>query len=92
MHKPVDLITSNSLFETLKEVAKLPSLIQEIAPKDQISEAAARRLLCTISHEADLSLVLKALGSIGAPATLDELDRRLTAMRERDAEQARPSA
>lgn len=54
----------------------------EAQRKCAATESFARNLLCSISHNAALPVVLKALAAMGAPAAEDEIWARLESARE----------
>lgn len=72
------LIPESSM-PTMKNIFDVPELPEEIA----------RALLCRISHEAHLSLVLKALGSVGGPSGLEQVKDRLQSARDAIQREAR---
>lgn len=83
MSKPIGLITANVIHEAADQVARLPEPLAELArDAANLNSAIARELLCTISHDAALPVVLRALAAVDAPATLEEIAARMTAARE----------
>lgn len=91
MSKPVDLIIANRLHETAERLASVPQALLTVARPEQLSAELARALLCAVSHDAALPLVLKALAVAGAPSTLDEIAQRLQAARDQQRELSEPS-
>ena len=89
MSKPVCLIVTNRMHETAEEAEKLKAvpildgkLVEAELASDKFADGLARALLCRISHEAGLAVVLKALAAAGAPCTLDEIRAQFAAVRD----------
>lgn len=83
--KPVELIVTIRLHDLVDEIARAPKIVQDAIVgdnADDLMRQLARSMLCRVSHDAALPVVLKALAAVGAPATIDELTQRLAAARE----------
>lgn len=79
----------NGLLGSLYDAAKSRG-IETSAPPDligQFPKTAARMLLLTIAEDAPIDVVLKALGAVGAPSSLDLIAEGVQAAKE-----ARPLA
>jgi hypothetical protein len=95
-NKPVDLVVANKMHEAMGLIATAESLqrklaalsgtdrkIEAIIDHEQGREALARHLLCAISHECGIEIVLHALGSVKAPGTMADIAEGLQAVRDR---------
>ncbi len=80
--RPIELIVQNVLHDLAAETAKLPKAILEAASPGTLEEAIARGILCKISHDGRLDLVLKAIAAAGGPADAGELSARFKAVQE----------
>lgn len=83
MSKPVELIIANTVHDAAEQMARNKLLFDTVqADPGAVHEAIARKLLCSLSHDAALSMVLRALGAVGGPATLSDIGARLVAARD----------
>ena len=86
--KPVELVITNSLYESMGKVQEatsgLPALLQHRLLSELCSisaaETVARACLCDIAHNVAIKDVLRALAIVGGPSTLDEISQRMTAI------------
>lgn len=84
MSKPIDLIVANVMHDVCEKANFIEALVgakQKIKAPD-VTEATARRLLCQIAHDGHLSVVLEALKSCKAPATLDMIGEGIQAVKD----------
>lgn len=88
--KPIDLIVANTMHESVSAVAQLRTiegLISRLGGKTvddfNVHNEIARKLLCSISHEADMAKVFVALLAVGAPCTAEDIAEGLRAVKER---------
>ena len=82
MSKPVELIVTNEIHDLAALIERRPAGEQSNAVTPDLMQAVARRLLCSISHDAGLPVVLKLLEAAGVCGGLDGLSQRLTSARE----------
>lgn len=84
MSKPVDLIIANETHEAIAKIER----VSELTGRSQLLDSAdlppelARAFLCAIAHGAQISVVFRALASVGAPADLDAVKARLQSARD----------
>jgi hypothetical protein len=91
--KPVDLIVATTMHEALRAVkefeaikgiiAKFGTFKQDDVP--DMNAEIARKLLCSISHDAHISKIYEALKAVGAPCSADDIKESIKAVRERQA-------
>lgn len=79
MTRPVDLITANTAHEIHDRIAMIEAATGDKKPPAVRAEVFSRQLLCNIAHEASERDVMRALASLGAPATEADLLARLAA-------------
>lgn len=76
IHKPVDMIVSNFMFDSADQIRQLSSIIKLLgadANCDAANEALLRDLLRVISANADLRVICDALKAIGAPCSIEDM-------------------
>ena len=96
-NKPVDLVVSTKMHEAVAALADAERIIRMIGDRTDIPtimdlqggrEMLARSLLCKISHECGIEIVLAALAAVKAPATLADIAEGMQAVRDRQAQVA----
>jgi len=80
-HMPVELITSNVVWEAIEQSSRLPDFLSAIATSENIATFAMRELLKRIAEKADLAIVRQALKAAGAPSG-DAMSQLIAATRE----------
>lgn len=89
--RPAELVIQNALYNCLPKIRRAEEVAEKIRqagheatlPTDSLAEGVARAMLCAISHETSMSLVLKLLASVGGPSDLASVTQMLQAARER---------
>ena len=88
MTKPIDLIVANVMHECAEYRRLSLHIAGQQSKKDQkilekaMQEQTARKLLCSISHDADLQFVMAALDVCKAPHTLELVGEGLQAIKD----------
>lgn len=84
MHEAVGFDELVERIETLSQQAgqKL-SKKQRASINAQLAEKVARKLLCEVSHQCPLTVVLAALAAVKAPATAPDILEGLQAVRDK---------
>jgi predicted nucleotide-binding protein (sugar kinase/HSP70/actin superfamily) len=87
--KPVELIVANATHDVASKIEALTpenlARYEAWKAKDDFGDtikSQLRDLLCQIAHNANDSIVSKALAAIGAPSTQAELEQRIESARE----------
>ena len=81
-HMPVELITSNVVWEAIEQSSRIPDFLSAIATSENIASFAMRELLQRIAAKADMAIVMAALAAVGAPSDIDAMSQRIAATRE----------
>lgn len=92
MSKPVELIVTNELHRVAGELERWPkALVDKAIGADakNFGETMARQMLCDLAHQSRIEVVLNALAAAGLADGADGLMKRLAAVREQRAEEAR---
>jgi hypothetical protein len=89
--KPISMVVANTMHAAAMErkhdltailEAALRGAKEPPAPVHVDPETVARQLLCQIAHECSLTVVLAALKSAGAPATIADIGDALKTLRD----------
>ena len=87
MSKPVDLVVANIMHEGAAFNALRPDVLRQAIElagqkattenitkvKDTLAEMIARKLLCEISYQCSLKIVMSALKSVKAPCSIADI-------------------
>lgn len=77
--QPVSLITA-SVINAAAEISRTqPESWKDPETVGNICDATARRLLCSISHDAPMPMVMRALAALDAPGSRAEFTSRINA-------------
>lgn len=94
-NKPVDLVVANTMHEAVQainaassHVGTLQKMLEKLgatvtSAMPDASDAVARKMLCNISHEVPIAVVMKALASVTSFKTLGDINDGLQAVRDR---------
>lgn len=92
MTRPVDLIVANVLHQVAHDIETAPPGVAGNIDWPSLHAAIARALLRAIAADASLAAVDKALAAAGVCGGVEGVGRRLSAVRELRAEEARAAA
>jgi hypothetical protein len=89
-NKPIDLVVANLMHEISREIVIAMAFVKDVTKRElqidtmdkQLANQIARKLLCEISHEANISHVYAALKAVGAPHSVADIKEGLQAVKE----------
>lgn len=80
--RPPALIVSNAIFDALNNIQNLPAEVQAQLSADNMAQIAARQMVLAFANLAAPDVLFKMLAVVGAPATAEEMHKRVAAAKE----------
>lgn len=80
-----ELICANTAYRILLAAKEFEQMHHVSVHAADLSEPSARQMLCEIAHAADLHVVLRALGAVGGPSSVEECAQRIQAAKDASA-------